>query len=410
MASEFVRLLIAGSFLLAPPLLAQAPVSLDSARLRPRSVSAVRITGTSPVIDGRLDDAVWRRAFADPRTTASDFVESGPKPGTAPALRTIAAFAFDDQALYVAVRAFDSAPDSIVAPYPRRDDETTSDWIFVELDTRHDRRNAFSMGCNPRSAQVDGAFSNDINYDYSWNAVWECVAKVDSLGWTAEFRIPFSQLRASAPSGATRSVVWGMNVYRAIPHRGESSNWSPRLPSNAGRVVSYFNDLTGIELPHAVHPFELRPFVLTKSAPHPLLRSDDARNSQQLESSAGADVTARLGDGLTVDATVRPDFGQVEADPSQINLTTFETFLPEQRPFFVNGADVFNFNLGAAFHTRDDDFSADQAFYSRRIGAPPHGSVPSIATQFDMPSATDVLGAWKIGARPTQRLRVVAGD
>ncbi len=399
MASAVVRVLLAGSFLLAPQLFAQGQPAVDSARIRPRSVSAVRITGTAPVIDGGLDDAVWRRAFADPRTTASDFVESSPKPGTDPALRTIAAFAFDDEALYVAVRAFDSAPDSIVAPYPRRDDETTSDWIFVELDTRHDRRNAFSLGCNPRSSQVDGVFFDDINYDYSWNGVWQCAAKVDSLGWTAEYRIPFSQLRASAPSGATRSVVWGVNVYRTIVHRGESANWSPRLPSNAGRVVSYFNELRGIDLPRTQHPLELRPFVLSKSAPHSLLRPGETRDDQQFTSSAGADVTARLADGLTLDATVRPDFGQVEADPSQINLTTFETFLPEQRPFFVNGADVFNFNLGAAFHTRDDDFSADQAFYSRRIGAPPHGSVPSAAAQFDEPSATDVLGAAKVTGR-----------
>ncbi|HWG35223.1 MAG TPA: DUF5916 domain-containing protein [Gemmatimonadaceae bacterium] len=394
------QLLVAGGvFLAGSAALSQGSASVDSVRLGPRTVMAVRIDGSAPAVDGSLDDPVWRHAFADPRTTASDFVEQGPRPGTDPALRTIAAFAFDDEAMYVAVRAFDNSPDSIVAPYPRRDDETTSDWIFVELDTRHDRRNAFSMGCNPRSVEVDGVFVDDVNYDYSWNGVWQCAARIDSLGWTAEFRIPFSQLRASAPSAGTSKVTWGMNVYRHVVHSGESSDWSPRLPSNSGRVVSYFNELRGIELPRAQHPIELRPFVLTESAPHPLLRPGSTSDEQRMGSSGGADITARLPRGLTLDATVRPDFGQVEADPSQINLTTFETFLPEQRPFFVNGADAFNFNLGVPFLTRGDDFSADHAFYSRRIGAPPHGAPPPTAVQVDAPSATDVLGAAKVTGR-----------
>ena len=389
---------------------------VDSARLRHRSISAVRTTGDEPRIDGSLDDPIWRRAFADPRIRVDDFVEQNPQPGVVPALPTVAAFAFDDEAVYVAVRAYDPAPDSIVAPYPRRDDETRSDWIFVELDTRHDRRTGFSLGVNPRGVQVDGAWDNDVNYDPSWNAVWQSATRIDSLGWTAEYRIPFSQLRASAPVGGERDVVWGMNIYRHTVHRGSTSDWSPRLPSFGGRVISHFNDLRGIELPREQHRFELRPFVLGKSEPSTRIApvtgatSGSTLATQQIgalavrdrrtsDVSAGLDATVHLMHGVTLDATVNPDFGQVEADPSQINLTTFETFLQEQRPFFVNGADIFHFDLGVPFTTRDDDFTLEQAFYSRRIGAPPHGAPPTSALASDIPLATDVLGALKLSGR-----------
>ena len=384
------------------------PAVVDSARLRPRSISAMRIEGSAPRVDGSLDDPIWRRAFTDARTRVADFVESSPRPGVVPELPTVAAFAFDDEAVYVAVRAYDPAPDSIVAPYPRRDDETRSDWIFVELDTRHDRRNAFSLGVNPRGVQADGTFDNDVNYDYSWNGVWQCVTRIDSLGWTAEYRIPFSQLRASAPSRGERTVAWGMNVYRSVVHRGASSNWSPRLPSFGGRVVSHFNELRGIELPREQHRLELRPFVLARSEPGFRLAPGAVHERRATDMSAGADATVHLLQGVTLDATVRPDFGQVEADPSQINLTTFETFLQERRPFFVNGADAFHFDLGVPFVTRDDDFTLEQAFYSRRIGAPPHGTLPASASLGEAPLATDVLGAAKVSGRVAGRWTIGA--
>jgi hypothetical protein len=394
---------------------AEAPNAgkVDSARLGHRSISAMRVTEDVPRIDGSLDDPAWRRAFVDPRFRVDDFVESGPQPGVVPALPTVAALAFDDEALYVAVRAYDTAPDSIVAPYPRRDYETRSDWIFVELDTRHDRRTGFSLGVNPRGVQVDGTWDDDVNYDYSWNGVWQAATKIDSLGWTAEFRIPFSQLRASGATGNERAVVWGMNIYRHTVHRGSSSDWSPRLPSFGGRVISHFNDLRGVELPRERHRVELRPFVLGRSEPRALIAPaksgspttvpgaaiGPARDERAMHISAGLDATVHLVHGLALDATINPDFGQVEADPSQINLTTFETFLQERRPFFVAGADIFHFDLGVPFTTRDDDFSLEQAFYSRRIGAPPHASPPASASAADVPLATDVLGALKLSGR-----------
>jgi hypothetical protein len=374
---------------LAHPAGAQA----DSARaaLLPRSLAAVHITGAAPVIDGRLDDAVWRHA-----PVARDFVQSGPHPGAPAVWRTRARVAYDDRALYVAMRMFDPHPDSIVAPVPRRDDETVSDWAFAEIDSRHDHRTGFSFGLNPRGVQADGAWSNDVAYDGSWDGVWEGAARIDSAGWTAEFRIPLSQLPYTVPDDGT--AEWGINFYRHVARGAESSDWSPRLPSFSG-VISYFNTLTGLAIPSSGHAVEITPYVAYTAtrAPtvpgHPLGATNDSRPT------AGADLSYRLSPGVTITGTIHPDFGQVEADPSEINLTTFESLFTERRPFFVAGAERFQFDMGLPFHTRDDAFDTEQPFYSRRIGRAPLGVVPAGARASDVPSSTNILGAAKLAGR-----------
>jgi len=193
-----------------------------SAILEHRNLQAVRITATPPVIDGRLDESVWSTA-----PVATDFVQSSPRPATLASLKSEARVLMDDDALYIGVTYYDPDPRKIQAPLARRDDETTSDWAFVEIDSRFDRRSAFSFGVNPAGVQVDGTWSNDTTYDSSWNAVWEAAAKVNDDGWTAEVRIPFSQLAFRLPPGASE-LTWGINFYRYSPSHGESSNWSPR--------------------------------------------------------------------------------------------------------------------------------------------------------------------------------------
>ncbi|MEO8029800.1 MAG: carbohydrate binding family 9 domain-containing protein, partial [Gemmatimonadota bacterium] len=181
---------------MAVPLYGQTllrPADHDSIRLAvalgPRSIEARRITGAAPAIDGSLSDSAWSGA-----EVAGDFVEGGPHPGVLPKYPTSFQVLFDDQAIYFGIRALDPRPRTIVAPYPRRDDETRSDWFFVEIDSRHDRRTGFGFGINPRGVQVDAAFDAVINYDYAWDGVWQGASRIDSLGWTAEYRIPFSQL------------------------------------------------------------------------------------------------------------------------------------------------------------------------------------------------------------------------
>src|SRR5215475_8488747 len=190
--------------------------------LAPRTLAATRVDAGAIRIDGSLESA-W-----DDLPVADHFVQSDPEPGSEAHYSTEARVAFDDEAIYFAVRAADPEPDGIVAPFLRRDDESRSDWVFVELDTRRDRRSAYSFGLNPRGVQVDGTWVNDADYDYSWNATWEGAARIDAGGWTAEFRVPFSQL-AFIPD----ETVWGFNVYRYHARSGETSNWSPRLPDAA---------------------------------------------------------------------------------------------------------------------------------------------------------------------------------
>ena len=313
-----------------------------------------------------------------------DFIQSRPNPGAIASLATVARVLFDDDAMYVAVRAYDAHSDSIRAPYPRRDDEVSGDWIFVEIDSRFDHRSGFSFGVNPRGVQVDGTWWNDVNYDPAWNGIWQSAARIDSLGWTVEFRIPFSQLALSkATPGA--AMTFGMNVYRTTPHAGETSNFAPRLPTVVG-VVSHFNELRGLVVPPRRDRFDIDPYVATtQSSGH--------------AAAAGGDIRFRPTSSTAVALTVHPDFGQVEADPSQINLTTFETFLPEQRPLFTEGAEVFQFNSTLSFASRGTSFDNESPFYSRRIGRKPHGACPALAIDCDAAGTSTVLGALRASGR-----------
>ncbi len=361
-----------------------------AAALSPRVAQAIRIRGAAPAIDGDLSDSAWAEA-----PVQTDFVEQSPRPGLRPKLRTEFQVAYDDEAIYFAVRARDQAPETVVAPYPRRDDETRSDWIFVEIDSRHDRRTGYGFGLNPRGVQVDATFDAFINYDYAWDGVWQGAARIDSTGWCAEYRIPFSQLTYAANPGD--SMAFGLNVYRLGIKEGESSTWSPRLPTYAD-LESHFNTIGGLVAPSRVASRELTPYFAAKGTATPA-NGNPLIDPTAGDGYAGADLRLRLGGGFTANATVHPDFGQVEADPSQINLTTFETFFAEQRPFFVEGSSQFAFDLSLPFATRGNSFGNEQPFYSRRIGGAPEGSVPSDAAYSDVPTSTTILGAAKVSGR-----------
>ena len=368
-----------------PPALAPDPAS---SALGLRSLAAAGLTDRPPAIDGRLVEAAWCAA-----PSGTDFIQSSPAPGRLATLPSLVRVLYDESAVYVAVRLFDPHPDSIVAPYPRRDDENTSDWVFVEIDTRHDRRSGFSFGLNPRGVQVDGTWANDVDYDPAWNGVWSGAATIDSLGWSAEFRIPYSQLAlAAAPVGG--ALTWGLNVYRYTPHRGESSNWSPRLPSVVG-VVSHFNQLVGLHAPPRRADLELTPYSSVIGRPDGTM----APGASRLGGAVGLDARMHPTSSSAMALSLHPDFGQVEADPSQVNLTTFETFLPEQRPLFVEGAEVFPFNSGLTYSSRGTSFAEESPFYSRRIGRAPHGSLPAGSTGGILPTGTTLLGALRLSAR-----------
>ncbi|AHG93758.1 hypothetical protein J421_6223 (plasmid) [Gemmatirosa kalamazoonensis] len=371
---------------------AQAPRAARTAGgevAAPSSLRAVHRAG-SVTLDGRLDEAAWAAAPA-----YSDFTQSWPQPGKPAADSMSVRVLFDESAIYVGARMYDAHPDSIAAQLARRDaSQIYSDWVHVIIDSYHDRRTAFRFTVNPKGVQKDVYTSNDGNEDVNWDAVWECATRVDSLGWVAEYRIPLSQLRyGSAEPGAPRE--WGFQVMRDVARRNERDSFSPWTPQMGG-FVSLFGTLTGLDaLPTARH-LELVPYVSSKATRAPGSRQNPFFHATDVAPNVGGDVRYGLPGGLTLTATINPDFGQVEVDPAVVNLTAFETFFPEKRPFFLEGSDVFQFG-----NIRSQNSYAGATFlYSRRIGRPPSlsGNGPGVAFA-DAPDQTRILGAAKVSGK-----------
>ena len=333
------------------------------------------------VIDGRDDDAVWR--IAPPIT---QFRQFQPKEDGDPRFPTEAKVAYDDRYFYVFIRAFDPHPDSILKLLARRDVRAATDQLKIMVDSYHDRRSGFEFAVNPAGVKRDYAMYNDSQEDDAWDAVWDVGTQVDSLGWTAEFRIPLSQLRYVPRATNT----FGFAVWRDIQRYSERVSWPVYRGSQAG-VSSQLAELTGLEgLPSPRRP-EVAPYVVSKNVSVPVGSSSFDR-SQKV--TAGADLKYGLTPNLTLDATVNPDFGQVEADPAVLNLGVFETFFQERRPFFVQGAGIFRFDVNCS--AVNDCSTGEGLFYSRRIGRSPrladYGGAAS-------PLATTIYGAAKLTGR-----------
>jgi hypothetical protein len=352
-----------------------------------RALEALRIVGTRPVIDGLLDDDIWTAA-----SFGTDFVQLQPTPGAPATERTEVRVAYDEAALYIAARMYDAQPDSIVAQLARRDQVVYSDWIFVAVDSYFDRRTAFVFAVNPRGVKADLMLFDDTRQDESWDAVWDATARIDSLGWTAEFRIPLSQLRFSAAVGPDREQTWGINFMRRIARRNEESYWAP-LRRDADAVVSAFGDLSGLRGLGAPRRLEVQPYALSRVTRAPGDAANPFYSATAGRLDGGADLSFGVTSDLTLTATMNPDFGQVEADPAVVNLSAFESFFGERRPFFVEGADIFRFRLGMG------DDNDEQLFYSRRIGRAPQGSLPGGTRWHDTPEAARILGAAKLSGK-----------
>ena len=352
------------------------------------SLEAVRIQGRPPVLHGDLSDPAWEAA-----PVATDFVQAMPHEGEPASERTEARVLYDDDALYVGIRAYDRSPDSIAAPLARRGQTQNSDMLHVIVDSHLDRRTAFHFGVNPVGVKLDLYRYDDHMEDSNWEAVWDVATQIDSLGWTAEFRIPLSQLRYSSAPVQT----WGINFARDIARVPELSTWAPlRVTDQA--IVSRSGILHGIRDLDAGSRIEILPYSAGELARTPGDASDPFWNATDGSARIGADLRMGVTSDLTLDLTVNPDFGQVEADPAQVNLTAFETFFPEQRPFFQEGSSIFNFGIGLG----DGDGGHPRLFYSRRIGRAPQGSAPSGADWVDAPSRTRILSAGKLSGRTSE--------
>ena len=347
-------------------------------------IDATAVPTTSPMtVDGQLTEPVWELAPA-----IEEFVQRDPAEGAPPSQRTLARIAYDADALYVAVHAHDTDPAQIVGMLTRRDQRSPSDWIKIIVDSYHDRRTAYEFAVNPVGVKTDRYYFNDGASDDSWDAVWDVAVARTAEGWTAEFRIPFSQLRFNNADGG--SV--GFAIMREIGRLAEISTW-PLISRNANGFVSQFAELQGLRMGSSPRRLEILPYTVGSISLNPET-SNPLQERTDPSGSLGLDLKYALTPGLTLTATVNPDFGQVEADPAVVNLDAFETFFQERRPFFVEGSGTFQFNVDC------NDGQCTGLFYSRRIGRAPQGSAEAEDGEYSTaPIATTILGAAKLTGR-----------
>lgn len=332
----------------------------------------------APVIDGRDDDALWR-------TTAvlTDFRQFEPTENGDPTFRTEARIAYDSKNLYVLVRNFDPRPDSILSVLQRRDGFALSDDIILGIDSYHDKRTGYMFRLTAAGSMADGYMFNDGEEDWGWNAVWEGAAHVDSLGWIAEYRIPLSQLRY-APSGDN---TMGVFIARRVARRGERMAW-PLIRRSKTGAVSQWGEVPGFVGLQAPRRVELMPYSVGRYGYKPL---GDGTPRSAGTTQFGADLKVGLTSNVTLDAAINPDFGQVEADPGVLNLSAFEQFYAERRPFFLEGSGIFRYDIDC------NDGDCTGLFYSRRIGRSPQlgGDYGDAAS----PQQSTILGAAKVTGR-----------
>lgn len=337
--------------------------------------------GEPPIIDGKMNDAAW-----DIVEWQTDFIENSPDENTPPSQQTKFKIVYDENYLYVALYALDTHPDSIVRRLSRRDG-FVGDRINVVIDSYYDKRTAFIFTVT--AAGVKGeelATDNGDNIDDSWNPIWYTKAGMDAQGWTAEMKIPFSQLRF----GKAKKQVWGFNISRSIFRENERSVWN-RIPVDAPGWISEMGELHGLKNIKPQKQLEIQPFTATQLETYPAEAGNPFRDGSDFKLNGGLDAKIGITNDLTLDLTVNPDFGQVEADPGAINLDGFEIFFREQRPFFVENNNIFDYNFGR---------SRDNLFFSRRIGRSPQGYPSTASGAFvDQPQNTTILGAAKFSGK-----------
>ena len=362
----------------------QAPV--EKRIYQPRHVSS-----HPPDIDGKMTDPVW-----DEVAWSGGFTQTRPNSGSAPSQQTAFKVVYDDKNLYVLIRAYDTEPERITKRVTRRDD-FDSDWVEVNVDSYFDKRTAFSFTLSAAGGRGDEAISNDgNNWDSSWDPVWYGATSIDDEGWVAEMRIPLSQLRFSGDE----DQVWGFQVNRLFFRKDERSSWQ-FIPQNSPGWVSFFGELHGISGIKPSRRIELLPYVVGDVSRFQKEAGNPFRDGQTVDSRFGLDSKIGLTGNVTMDLTINPDFGQVEADPSRVNLSAFELFFEERRPFFVEGKNITEFRTGGG------PFGNDQLFYSRRIGRQPQRTPPLATGQTAKTSDnTSILTAAKITGKTSGGLSI----
>ncbi len=343
-----------------------------------KSYTTTRLEGEI-TIDGRLDDDAWNLV-----EWGGDFVGHTPEYNVDPSQETQFKILYDAKFLYVGIRAFDTEPDKIVKRMSRRDG-FDGDWVEINIDSYNDKRTAFSFTSSVSGVKGDEFISNNgDNWDSTWDPIWYLRTSVDEKGWIAELKIPLSQLRFANQE----EHVWGIQLTRRFFREEERSTWQPVDP-NAPGWVHLFGELRGIKGIKPQKQLEILPYVLASAQTYPKEEDNPFRDTgREFDGNVGVDAKVGLTSDITLDLTINPDFGQVEADPSQVNLGAFELFFREQRPFFLEGNNILEFRTSGGINN---------LFYSRRIGRRPQGSLEDNDIAYsDVPGQTRLLGAAKV--------------
>jgi len=354
---------------------------------------ARNINPRPPAIDGILNDPIWEKA-----SWGGDFIQREPYEGKEPSQATAFKILYDDKNIYVAIQAYDKEPEKIEKRMSRRDD-IEGDWVEVHIDSYYDHRTAFGFTVNAAGVKSDFVISNDgSNYDDTWDPIWYVKCAADGQGWSAEMKIPLSQLRF----GKKENHIWGLQVERRLFRKQETSQWQ-LIPQKASGWISHFGELHGIKGIKAQRQVELTPYSVGKTQRFEREEGNPFATGSLSNLYGGLDGKIGLTSDLTLDFTINPDFGQVEADPSVVNLTAFETYYSEKRPFFIEGRNILNFQIMGG----DGSFSNDNLFYTRRIGRFPQYYPETEDEEYlDMPANTTILGAFKITGKTRSGLSI----
>jgi hypothetical protein len=336
-------------------------------------------------VDGVLDDAAWQMAEA-----YSDFLQREPNEGEPASERTEVRILVDSDAIYVGARMWDSDPSGIRATLVRRDVVSDFDYVILNLDSRHDHNTSYAFTLTPSGAFQDAARGTDGSYDFGWDPVWDGAASIDDQGWSAEWKIPFSQLRFESAEDA----VWGIQIDRVIARTREHDVFAFTPLGEAGGPHRY-GHLVGLGSVEEPDRLEILPYVTTRSEHLNVDPGDPFRSNADRFGGAGVDLKYGITGNLTLDATLNPDFGQVEADPAVVNLTQYESYFSERRPFFVEGSEIFRFGFSGGHHG-----GGNSLFYSRRIGRAPRGGFSDVdAAYTDAPDQSTIAAAAKLSGR-----------
>lgn len=360
------------------------PSAIFASNPTDKKVQAHRIS--SPlVIDGILNEPLYSELPID------EFTQKNPNENEPATERTHVWVGFDNEYIYFAAKLFDSEPELIDRALMRRDNWSSTDWFMVGIDPFFDKRTGFEFAVNAGGSMGDATISNDSWFDDSWDGIWESKVSIDEDGWNVEMKIPFSQLRFKESD----NMKWGINFERDIKRKNEESYFI-MVPKDENGYASRMATLEGLEGIRMKQRIEFLPYAVQKVQFLEHDVEDPFYSSNQFKTSIGADFKIGIGSNLNLDGTINPDFGQVEVDPAVVNLSAFETFYQEKRPFFIEGSSIFDFGYGGANNNWGFNFGNPGLFYSRRIGRSPQVWSDIDYDYIDRPGETRILGAAKL--------------